>query len=272
MGMRVTGNRMEYSNASLRDCIRTAYGLKDYQIVAPEWMSSTRFDIEAKMPDGATQDQAHGMLRSLLEDRFKIAIHRDSKEHDVYGLVVGKNGPKLTPSDPNDNPPPDAKGVPEAARKAMQDAMGKMGNEGTSTMTMRTFSRTGQGGLSGGTAQIKSKGVTLAQFADSVARYVDRPVVDMTSIEGKYDFVLEVSQEQMMRNAQALTGMNLSAIAAAATGGAGPASQPGNGEASDPGSNSVFESVQKYGLKLEKRKAPVETLVIDHAEKTPTEN
>ena len=72
-------------------------------------MSSDRWDIVAKLPEGATQDQVPDMLLALLDDRFKLAYHRENKQRPVYALVVGKGGAKLkdTSSDP-DIPVPDA--------------------------------------------------------------------------------------------------------------------------------------------------------------------
>src|SRR4051794_19217492 len=57
VGMSITGNRLEYPGASLRDLIRTAYNVKDYQLTTPEWMSGARFDVEARLPKGATAEQ-----------------------------------------------------------------------------------------------------------------------------------------------------------------------------------------------------------------------
>jgi uncharacterized protein (TIGR03435 family) len=100
---------------------------------------------------------------------------------------------------------------------------------------------------------------TLVQL---LSRLVDRPVVDMTGLKGDYQIALDLPMPAMM----ALAG---------AEGGGAPRRAGGDGnrmaEASDPGT-SVFESVQKLGLKLEPGKGPLETIVVDHLEKTPTEN
>jgi len=101
IGMRVDASRMEYTFASLRDCIRTAYRVKDYQVQGPDWLADARFDMVAKLPEGASIDQVPEMLQALLADRFKLSLHHESKEHSVYALVVGKNGPKLTTPDPD---------------------------------------------------------------------------------------------------------------------------------------------------------------------------
>src|SRR3954471_3836673 len=88
--------RIDYTNVSLRDLIRQAYAVKDYQVVAPDWTNSARFDVQAKLPPDTPQEQRNMMMQALLAERFGLKIHKESKEVPVYSLVVGKNGPKLT--------------------------------------------------------------------------------------------------------------------------------------------------------------------------------
>src|SRR5580692_6303791 len=95
VGVHIDGAQVNCLQLSLRDYLRIAYKVKDYQIGAPDWMASARFDIVAKLPSGAKPDQVAEMVRALLEDRFQMKTHRDSKEFPVYGLVVGKSGSKL---------------------------------------------------------------------------------------------------------------------------------------------------------------------------------
>lgn len=86
-------------NASLKDLIAAAYGLESYQVSGgPGWIDSARFVVEAKPAAAANREQLLFMLRSLLADRFKLAFHSEKKEVPVYGLVIGKNGPKLKPA------------------------------------------------------------------------------------------------------------------------------------------------------------------------------
>ena len=79
--------------------MQNAYSVKDYQVTCPAWMDEQRFDISAKLPDGATKDQAPEMLQNLLKERFKVTLHREKKDHPIYALVAGKNGPKLKPAE-----------------------------------------------------------------------------------------------------------------------------------------------------------------------------
>jgi len=103
LGARVDGARAEYIYLSIQDLIGLAYQVKSYQITGPDWMANQRFDIFAKLPDGSSKDDVPKMLQALLEDRFKLALHRESKEHPVLALVVGKGGPKMkeSPEAPN---------------------------------------------------------------------------------------------------------------------------------------------------------------------------
>ena len=97
-GPHVDAAQAEYNYMSLKDLIANAYKVKAYQITGPAWLATERFDIVAKMPDGASKDDAPKMLQALLEERFKLAAHRDTQEHPVLALVVGKDGPKLKES------------------------------------------------------------------------------------------------------------------------------------------------------------------------------
>src|SRR3954449_5122415 len=87
--------RIDYKNVSLRDLIRQAYDVKDYQVVAPDWMNSARFDVQAKLPPDTPKEVRAVMMQALLAERFGLKTHKESKEVQVYSLIVGKNGAKL---------------------------------------------------------------------------------------------------------------------------------------------------------------------------------
>ena len=95
-------------------------------------------------------------------------------------------------------------------------------------------------------------------MVEFLSRFVDRPIVDFTELKGKYDLTLDVGMEDMLTLARGV-GMSVPGM-------------PVSEHAADPGSSSIFNAIQPYGLKLEPRKAPIELLVIDRAEKMPTEN
>jgi uncharacterized protein (TIGR03435 family) len=117
-----------------------------------------------------------------------------------------------------------------------------------------------------GQMQMEFSRMTMAQFADTLTGMVDKPVVDMTDLKGAYQAALALSMPDLL---------NLAAKSGALPAGANPfGGLPGAGvpQASDPSTNSVFTSVKQLGLQLDSRKAPIDFIVVDHAEKTPTEN
>jgi uncharacterized protein (TIGR03435 family) len=188
------------TNASMEECIRWAYDVKEYQISGPEWLNSdaASYDIDAKAPAGATRSQIKLMVQSMLAERFKLALQRETRMLPVYELVTAKNGPKLQPGSGG-------------------------GNDGISS--------------SGGS--VKARTVTMAFFAATLSRYIGTPVFDKTGLSGAFDFNMEYAPDD-------------------------------RGNSDKP---SVFTAVQEQlGLKLQAAKGPVEVLVIDHAEKVPTEN
>jgi len=88
----------------LTACIRWAYGVQDYQVSAPAWASDAWFDIWAKAGTPANQAELRGMLQALLAERFKLAVHRQTKELPALILTVGKNGHKLQPVENEGSP------------------------------------------------------------------------------------------------------------------------------------------------------------------------
>jgi uncharacterized protein (TIGR03435 family) len=131
------------------------------------------------------------------------------------------------------------------------------GEVGTMRMTMAD-----------GKMHMQASKVSMDSLADMLSRFVDRPVVNMTELKGNYQVTLELSMEDLRILAQA-QGMMVPGPGRGA-GGDGAASPADL--ASEPSGGSIFQAVQELGLKLDARKAPVETLIIDHVEKTPAEN
>jgi len=243
IGVHVDGALVNCNYLALKDYIRTAYRMKEYQIIGPDWIASERYDISAKLPAGASREQVPEMLQALLADRFKLTCHRDSKEMPVYALVVGKGGPKLKES------PPDPPGDAPSAKDPVEVTV-NAGRGGTAVNLGKGAS------MNFGAKSVEATKVTMPALADSLVRFFDRPVVDMTGLTGRYDFTLQFSWDELRV-----------LVSKSGTGRQIPASPP-DGDAGI----SVFDSLQNLGLKLDSRKAPVEVLVVDHAEKTPTEN
>src|SRR5579863_9766158 len=83
IGMTADGARVKYTNITLRDCIRGAFRVRDFQIVGPDWMTKARYEINATLPAGASIDQIPEMLKALLEERFKLEVRREQKDTNV---------------------------------------------------------------------------------------------------------------------------------------------------------------------------------------------
>jgi uncharacterized protein (TIGR03435 family) len=189
-------------NNSLGELIRWAYHLNEYQVSGPKWLNddSVSFDVDAKMPPGTTTAQSRLMMRSLLEDRFKLSVHRETRVFPVYELAIARGGPKLE--------------TPKPGAKSGLSYEGKFWSELTSEST------------------------TAAAFAEFLGDRVGRPVIDKTGIETRFTVNL------VYRNSD-----------------------------TDTAHPSLFAEIQeKLGLTLKAAKAPVEMLVIDRIEKTPSEN
>ena len=296
VGMKIDGARAEYSFLSLADLICAAYKIKSYQLTGPDWMKTVRWDIQATLPEGTNKDQVPEMLQTLLKERFKLTIHKDTKDHNVYALVQGKGGHKLKEAEPD--PAPAAVAEAEAPKEEpAKDAKGG-GQIGSMTvngekMTMKQTSngmvmKGGEMGevkttMNNGLLRMEFAKVAMPAFAEMLTRFVDLPVNDETQLKGKYQVALELSMSEMMNMARQ-AGM-APGMGGPPPGGGGPGGPGGGGagagagggsrpadSASDPGASTVFASVEQMGLKLTPRKGPVELIVVDHLEKTPTEN
>lgn len=281
IGATIDSGRAEYLYLDLKTLITYAYGVRPYQITGPDWMSTTRFDIVAKIPEGATEDGVPKMLQSLLEDRFKLVMHRTSAERPVLALVVRKGGPKLKASaekpvaiDENAPLKPGETKIdgPDGPIRVKIDlATGSsvvdMGLKGKMSYKMNPATQS---------MHIDFSMTTMTGFADMMTQLMTqlgggttgRQIVDMTSIQGNYDASMEISLAEMIALARS-AGMDLPVPAQGIAGGPGT----GPAAASDPGGgSSVTDAVQSLGLKLEPRKASVDQLIVDHIEKTPIEN
>ena len=158
-GLRVRGDRVSVTDNSLRDLIRLAYQVKDHQIAAAPWMATEKYDIVATMPAGAQRSQAPEMLRTLLEERFHLKLHREMRTIAVYALAPAKGGAKLTAAAP-------------PANSMYVDAEG-----------------------SPAVRHLRARSATMAAFAEIVTKAADRPVIDMTGLPGAYDFDVSYAPE-----------------------------------------------------------------------------
>jgi len=226
------GGRITATNARLKMLIGLAYKLQDYEISGrPSWISTDGYDITAKATDSNIGiDQLRPMLQTLLEDRFQLKVHRESKEVPVYALLPAKNGLKLpeakeggcTAFNANSPPPP-----PPAPGQ---------------------FPPTPCGGFFMGPNHLEGGKIGMEQFVGALSNLLGRPVIDKTGFKGTFDVKLDFSRE----------GTRMGGRGGLAS------ADAGNPDNAPP---SIFTAIQDLGLKLESQKGPGELLVIDHAEK-----
>jgi uncharacterized protein (TIGR03435 family) len=210
--------RFQTRGTTLNDLIMFVYGVNTKQIVgAPAWAESDKFDITTGQPDvpGAPSEaQVKNMMRKLLVARFGLTFHKDKKEMSAYVLGVAKDGPKMTKSD----------GDPNAPHAFF---FTKLGN-----LTVRNA-----------TMEDVAQGLQGAVF--------DRPVVDHTGIQGRWNFALKWSPDETQFQ---VFGVKIVPNEAA--------------DAPPP----IFTAIQEQiGLKLDASKATVDVMVLDHVDK-PSEN
>jgi uncharacterized protein (TIGR03435 family) len=245
MGIRFQPGRFNASGATVKQLITLAYDVRDFQVSGgPSWISSDKYDIDAKEPDALAEELAKlppdqrrekmGLLmQSLLADRFQLRVSHGTKELPVYALVIAKNGPKIQEAKPGDSYP-----------------NGMKGRDGRAL---------GHGGMIGmAPGQLTGQGVPLVFLVQQLAQQLGRRVLDQTGLKGNYDFTLKWTPDQS--SAAMLQGPP----------GGGPG--PDNAPPPDSSGPSIFTAIQEQlGLKLESTKGPVETLVIDHVAQ-PSEN
>ena len=240
VGVHIDGAMVRCNYLTLLNYLNMAYDVKDYQIIGPDWMATEHFDIVGKLPEGDKGEKAlRGMVVSLLEDRFQMKSHRETRELPAYALVVGKAGLKIKEI------PPDTDAV--ATGKVDVNVTG--GGRGGTTVDLGGGSQ-----ISYGLNKLEARKVTFPLILDSLSKFLDRPVVDETGLTGRYNFTLEYSVEEL-RNLVRASGADASRIPD--FGGDQP---------------SIFTSVESIGLKLEPRKTSVPVIVIDSIQKTPTAN
>src|SRR5262249_17854930 len=207
---RMLPGNLIYTNIALAEFFELAYGVSPRQLSGPDWLSKDRYDIVAKSENpAASAQEIKLMLRALLEDRFKVSLHHESREMPLIGLLVTKDGPKLRTSSTDE---------PQETK------------------------------LSIGGYQFKN--TSMSDFARFLSQFMPRMVVDRTGLGGLYDFSFAVEAIRATVNN------------------------------TDERKEAVFDTVQDsmtialrdLGLKFESQRALMDFVVIDHIERTPTEN
>jgi uncharacterized protein (TIGR03435 family) len=243
IGMRADGARVDIGLESLVHLISMAYRLEIPRISGPDWIAGQRFDIQAKIPEGTSQEQVPEMLQALLAERFHLKVHHQPRETDVYALLVGKDGLHMKEARPDAGKSTKPMTAGPGERVLLINMLNDLG--GANTVSMLNRRRT----------VFEGERVTMADLIGLLKRYVDRPVFDRTGLTGAYEIALDVPRV---------------GILARRIGARGDAPAPEDG-ASEP-DISIFSSIQKLGLRLDPQRISLDYIVVDHADKMPTEN
>ena len=207
------GRELTIVGFTLNDIIKFAYGVQEKQILSgPDWLGSERFDVSAQpdQPGIPNSDQLKSMLQKLLADRFQFKLHRDKKEMSAYVLTVSKDGTKMRKS------ADDPKGLP--------------------------------GLFFGPIGTLHVRNATMVDFTELMQSAVlDRPVVDQTGLDGKWDFTLKWTPDETQ-----FAGLGVKV--------------PPPSDAADA-PPPLFTAIQEQlGMKLDVQKTQVPVLVIDHVD------
>lgn len=223
------GGRLTANNATLGAIIRTAYDVNPQEMIAgPEFdrLLSQRFDIEAKAQDDPPRDQMKLMLQSLLADRFKLAVHHETRQLPVFVLVVSKPakiGPQLILHTGSANCPD-------------SNVTSRDGASGSSSIPC--------GDMIVGPGHMTANKISMSDFAASLSGAAGRLVLDRTGLVGTFDLTLKYTPEQQQAVAP------------------GPdAVMP-----DPQGPSLFTALQEQLGLKLDSQTAPVDVLVVDHVE------
>ncbi len=228
--------RIDCQYITLKTLVMRAYQLKSQEVFGPAWIDDAHFNVLAKPPAGAAKDQVPAMFRRMLAERFHLEAHRENRMLNVYALTVAKNGLRIKQS--------------SAAPSAAEDAPSgppRRGEDGFPVLRPSVYA----GGpiilYQPGKARLLAGNTTMTQLAETFSGQADRIVVDQTGLSGKYDLRLDWMVEAGERG-----------------------SRPG--AETSPGPNLFAAVEEQLGLKLAPVKLERPVLVVDRAEKQPTEN
>lgn len=247
-------DRFSEEKISLGSLMWMAFKTKHvFEIEAPGWTSQAYFNIGGTFPEGAAKGDVPIMMQHLLEDRFALKFHRETRHIAGYQLVVAKSGVKLAPGVPPD--PNQPKGSPY-----------EFGKDG---MTFAKNARSGYfvGGSPCCTAHWLETNITMKQLATSLAdsNKLNAPVVDATGLEGTYGFTLVYTPEPFAGRGAVMIGP-IPATAAPPT---------GEGGATPPPEHPFMRDAlqEQIGLKVQPVKdVLIDVVVVDSINKEPTEN
>ena len=241
-------------NEPLRLVVALAYdippaSLNPYEgavLSGPSWINTEIYNIDAKADTPTTQAQLKLMLQALLADRFKLKLHKETKEMPVYALAVGKNGVKLTAA-PNDR---------ECGGQVRRDHQYELA-ESSLTGQCHIFVPGGRD------AMITGQSVAMSDLAEMISTWAGRVVMDKTGVTGLYDIKLPRFTSGQLSASLQTEDKNPA--------GGGREGLPGRIPQAAQPLPTLFNILDQLGLKLESTKGPVEVLVIDSIQK-PSED
>lgn len=233
--------RWTCENTSLSMLVRSAFDIRIFQLQGISSGDDGRFNISAKIPEGATKEQFRQMQQNLMMERFGLKSHREKKEMQGYELVLAKNGPKfkeVVPESPQD----------PAAESSLAQSSARLtsGKEGSipAGWVLETGTPTGKRG--------QWLLATMENIATFISNQIYKPVIDSTGLKGQYEISLEWTPDTASRPLSPESAVSAT---------------------SEPSGPSIFTALQEQlGLKLQPKKVTIDILVIDHIEKTPSEN
>jgi uncharacterized protein (TIGR03435 family) len=211
-----------------------AYDVSEFQIQGgPDWVRTTRFDVEAKAESRASPEQMRLMVRRLLAERFALTVHTESRDLPRYALVKARNDGKL-----GEKLRPSALDCPAIIAARGADYRPPSGQTGPPPCVIGLR-------MTGGVRTLVAEGIPISQLLRFIQLDAGRVVVDKTGLTGTWDFELQSEQPNLP----------------------GLPSPPGQPSAPAEGF-SLFTALQEQlGLKLESERGPVDVLVIDHVER-----
>jgi len=189
-GIATNASRVDILGMTLMTLIPLAFRVPQSQVAGPDWMAAQRFDIRAKMPASASEDQIPEMLQALLADRFKMIVHRENKEQAVYALVVAKGDLKLRPASSEADagvpvPAADSNAPPPAAVVPLGGGQVRLTDDPKGRGGTLTGSRTGTVRMAmgpDGTMHLEAPNMSFEGLSDLLTQLLRQPVIDMTGI------------------------------------------------------------------------------------------
>jgi uncharacterized protein (TIGR03435 family) len=252
--------RIRYTAINLKNLVVSAYNVRYDSVVGPAWLEDVRVDIAATFPPETSREQFRLMLLHLLEERFGLVAHLESKQMDGYALVVADTGPRLKPTTA-DGQSADQSPLPEVSPSASttHDEDGfPMAPAGPGVRQTCRWTR------SGSACRFRADSASMKELAEKLPSPLS--IVDETHLPGKYEFVLtaDVRKIATPRRPEPPSDPNAEAIQAQAMAASG---------VQDKSFPDIFQALEKQlGLRLVRKKAPTPVVYVDHIEKTATEN